>query len=70
MSAPVFFNSYKLHSSVVGSRAIHNEMLQFSAKHNVEPLVEIIKFEGVETIKKIFKRLEENEIRSRAVLEM
>ena len=45
-------------------------MLAFSAKHKVEPLVEVIEYEGVETIETIFQRLQENKIRYRAVLKM
>lgn len=69
-SGPVFFNSYHMYSSIVGSRAIHQEMLEFSAKHHIEPKVQVVPHEGVETVQKIFQDLKENKIRYRAVLAM
>ncbi len=53
----------------MASKARHAEMLQFAAKKGVKPVNEIYKFEGPETIEAIFKRLHDNKVRYRAVLE-
>lgn len=42
-SVPFFFNGYKLHSSLVASRQIHDDMLAFAAQNHVKPMIE--KFE-------------------------
>ncbi|CAM1508841.1 Fc.00g025800.m01.CDS01 [Cosmosporella sp. VM-42] len=65
----MFFQSFHVHSSLVGSRGVHDEMLQFSARHNVKPLIQVFKHEGAETIKEIFNNLDSNKVRYRAVLE-
>lgn len=45
-------------------------MLEFSAKHHIEPMVQVVPHKGIETVQKIFQDLEENKIRYRAVLAM
>ncbi|KAJ5601213.1 chaperonin 10-like protein [Penicillium lagena] len=66
----MFFQGYHIHSSLVGSRLIHEEMLQFSARHNVKPLVKVSKLEDASSIQNVFEDLRANRIRYRAVLEV
>lgn len=61
---------YHVYSSMVASRSIHDEMLEFSALHNIVPLVQVIKNQGADTIRKVFEDLDANKVRYRAVLEM
>ncbi|KAK6714774.1 hypothetical protein SNK04_005706 [Fusarium graminearum] len=55
---------------LVGSRNVHDEMLEFSARHGIKPMVQIFKHEGAETIREVFELVQMNEMRYRAVLEM
>lgn len=64
----MFFNSYHVHTSLVGSRGIHKEMLDFSARHGVRPLIQASKLDGVESIQKVFGDMQENKVKYRAVL--
>jgi D-arabinose 1-dehydrogenase-like Zn-dependent alcohol dehydrogenase len=48
---------------------MHDEMMTFAAQHDVEPLVQVTKMNGAETIETIFKDLMANKVRYRAVLE-
>lgn len=66
----IFWNSYHVHSSLVASRQVHGEMLEFSALHGIKPVVQIVKNDGPEAIQRIFQDLDENRVRYRAVLEM
>lgn len=63
-----FWNSYSLHSSLVASRAVHEDMLEFAARNGVHPKVELYDHDGAESITKIIERLEANKVRYRAVL--
>jgi D-arabinose 1-dehydrogenase-like Zn-dependent alcohol dehydrogenase len=64
----MFWDVYHVHSSLVASRARHEEMLQFAAVHNVEPMVEISKHTGADSITKAIERLELGKVRYRLVL--
>ena len=66
----MFFQGYHVFSSLVGSRSVHDEMLEFSNRHGIKPMVQIFKHEGAETIKKVFELVEQNKMRYRAVLEI
>ena len=66
----MFFQGYHVFSSLVGSRNVHDEMLEFSSRHGIKPMVQIFKHEGAESIKKVFELVEQNKMRYRAVLEM
>ncbi|CZR45155.1 uncharacterized protein FPRO_15670 [Fusarium proliferatum ET1] len=66
----MFFQGYHVFSSLVGSRNIHDEMLEFSGRHGVKPMVQLFKHEGESTIKEVFELVEQNKMRYRAVLEM
>lgn len=41
---PFFFDGYNLKSSLVASRGIHDEMLNFAALHQVVPVIEKFEF--------------------------
>jgi D-arabinose 1-dehydrogenase-like Zn-dependent alcohol dehydrogenase len=63
----MFFDGYNIRSSLVASRAKHDEMLQFAATHDVKPWVE--KFELSEGgIADAVEKLNANKIRYRGVL--
>lgn len=66
----MFWNEYRVVSSLVASRHTHDEMLQFSAANNIKPLIQVFKNEGTPTLRKIFEDLDSNKVRYRAVLEM
>lgn len=66
----MFFQGYHVFSSLVGSRNVHDEMLEFSSRHGIKPMVQIFKHEGAKTIKEVFQLLEQNKMRYRAVLEL
>jgi len=65
----LFWDGYHVHSSLVASKAQHDDMLEFAARHNIEPTTEVFKFEGSETIEGIFSKLDSGKVRYRAVLE-
>jgi D-arabinose 1-dehydrogenase-like Zn-dependent alcohol dehydrogenase len=63
----MFFDGYNVRSSLVASRAKHDEMLQFAATHGVKPWVE--KFDLSEGgIADVVDKLKSNKIRYRGVL--
>lgn len=64
---PLFFNGYNLHSSLVASRARHDDMLNFVAHNHVKPSIEKFEMseEGMETA---LKKLAAGEMRYRGVL--
>lgn len=66
----MFFNGFHVFSSLVGSRGVHDEMLDFSARHQIKPIVQVFKHDGLLGLESIFERLEQNAIRYRAVIEM
>lgn len=53
----------------MASKGKHADMLRFAARNGVRPLIQKHKFEGVKTIEKIFKDLEDGKVRYRAVIE-
>lgn len=63
----MFFDGYNIRSSLVASRARHDEMLQFAATHGVTPWVE--KFGLSERgIAEVVDKMKSNKIRYRGVL--
>jgi D-arabinose 1-dehydrogenase-like Zn-dependent alcohol dehydrogenase len=63
----MFFDGYNICSSLVASRAKHDEMLQFASTHGVKPWVE--KFDLSETgIAEVVEKLKGNKVRYRGVL--
>ncbi|KAK4217334.1 GroES-like protein [Rhypophila decipiens] len=69
-ASQIFWEGYKLHSSLTASRAQHVEMLEFAARHNIKPAVQLYEFKGPETVEDIFEKLGKNQVRYRAVLVM
>jgi D-arabinose 1-dehydrogenase-like Zn-dependent alcohol dehydrogenase len=67
MSWPVFFDGYKLKTTIVGSRAVHKDMLEFAAHHNIKPTIE--KFElSQKGLAEAIGKLEKGKLRYRGVL--
>jgi D-arabinose 1-dehydrogenase-like Zn-dependent alcohol dehydrogenase len=63
----LFFDGYNVRSSLVASRAKHDEMLAFAAAHDVKPWVE--EFELSEKgIEEAIQKLNSNKMRYRGVL--
>lgn len=66
----MFFDGYRVHASLVGSRGLHAETLEFAAKNEVKPLVQVTKLENLGSLQKVVSDLEANAIRYRAVFEL
>ncbi len=66
----MFWEQYHVHSSLVASRAKHQDMLDFAQRHGIKPTVELYKKEGPETVEKISENLHKGTVRYRAVLVM
>ena len=63
----MFFDGYNLKSSLVASRGIHDQMLEFAAQHQIKPTIE--KFEFSEKgFAEALGRLNEGKLRYRGVL--
>jgi D-arabinose 1-dehydrogenase-like Zn-dependent alcohol dehydrogenase len=67
-AGPCFWNGYHLHSSLVAPRAKHDDMLNFAARHDIKPQVELYEHTGADNIEKIIERLGSGKVRYRAVL--
>src|SRR5688500_2216777 len=66
----MFWDVNHIHSSLVASRARHDQMLQFAAVHNIAPVVEVIKHSGVDSVNQAIERLESGKVRYRVVLDL
>jgi D-arabinose 1-dehydrogenase-like Zn-dependent alcohol dehydrogenase len=66
----MFFDGYRVHASLVGSRRMHAETLEFAAKNDIKPLVQVTKLENLGSLQKVVSDLEANAIRYRAVFEL
>lgn len=62
----VLYNKSITGSFISGSNDM-KEMLEFSAKHQVKPMIEVI---GIEDIEKGIERIEKNQVRYRLVIDM
>jgi D-arabinose 1-dehydrogenase-like Zn-dependent alcohol dehydrogenase len=67
-SLPIFFDGYKLVSSLVASRQQHDDMLQFAARHGIKPKIEVYPHNGVESVNMGFEKLKAGTPRYRVVL--
>jgi D-arabinose 1-dehydrogenase-like Zn-dependent alcohol dehydrogenase len=65
----MFWDGYHVHSTLVASKAQHDDMLSFAAHHGIKPTIQIFKHEGAQTISEIFDKLTHGTVRYRAVLE-
>jgi len=63
----MFFDGYNVKSSLVASRGVHDEMLEFSARHGIKPLTETFPL-SEEGIAQAVGKLRSNKMRYRAVL--
>lgn len=64
---PTFFEGYNLKSSLVASRGVHGDMLNFAAHHHIEPVIE--KFEFTEKgFAEALEKLNSGKLRYRGVL--
>jgi len=63
----MFFDGYNIRSSLVASRAKHDEMLQFAATHGVKPWVETFEL-SEKGIAEAVEKMKGNKLRYRAVL--
>jgi len=66
----MFWQTYKVHCSLVASRSQHQNMLEFAARHGIKPTVELYPNEGPQTVEKIIENLDKGRVRYRAVLVM
>ncbi|TVY82724.1 NADP-dependent alcohol dehydrogenase C [Lachnellula suecica] len=66
-SWPVFFDGYKLQSSLVASRQTHDDMLVFSAHHQITPTIEKFEF-SEEGFAEAVAKLKSGKLRYRGVL--
>jgi D-arabinose 1-dehydrogenase-like Zn-dependent alcohol dehydrogenase len=64
----MLFSGYNIHSSLVASRPIHSEMLDFAARHGIRPTVEKFEF-SEEGFAEALRKVNDGSIRYRAVLE-
>jgi D-arabinose 1-dehydrogenase-like Zn-dependent alcohol dehydrogenase len=63
----MFFDGYSVRMSLVATRKVHDEMLEFAARHSVKPTTET--FELSEAgLKAAFDKLNAGTLRYRAVL--
>ncbi|KAI5782322.1 chaperonin 10-like protein [Peziza echinospora] len=66
---PLIRNELKIQGSLVASRQIHRDMLQFAALHKIQPVIEKFHMD-VEGIETCMGRLRDGKIRYRGVLEV
>jgi D-arabinose 1-dehydrogenase-like Zn-dependent alcohol dehydrogenase len=66
-SAAMFFNGYNLNASLVASRHVHDEMLNFAAHHKIAPTIEKFEF-SEEGFAQAYAKLTSGEMRYRGVL--
>lgn len=66
--APILTKQLTITGSLVARRQVHREMLEFSARHNIKPMIEVLPMteDGLNTA---FGRLERGDVRYRFVLE-
>ncbi len=63
----MLFEGYNVHSSLVASRAISDDMLAFAAHHDVKPTVETFEFTE-EGFAEALNKMSEGKLRYRGVL--
>jgi D-arabinose 1-dehydrogenase-like Zn-dependent alcohol dehydrogenase len=63
----MFFDGYNLHSSLVSSRGVHDDMLTFAAKHGIKPVIETFAF-SEDDLKVALAKLNAGKLRYRGVL--
>ena len=66
-SLKMFFAGYNVHSSLVASRKVHDDMLRFAAAHDINPMIEEFKMNQA-GFDEALGKLQSGSIRYRAVL--
>jgi len=66
-ATPMFFDGYNIHSSLVASRGVHDDMLTFAARHGIKPKLERFPFTEA-GLQEAVEKLKEGKIRYRGVL--
>lgn len=66
-STPFFFETYNLKSSLVASRNVHVDMLNFAATHGIKPATELFEF-SEKGLQEAVDKLNAGKIRYRGVL--
>lgn len=54
----------------MASKAVHQDSLEFAARHGIKPAIQLYELKGPETVEKIFADMKANRVRYRAVLKM
>ena len=63
----MFFDGYKVHTNLVASRGVHNDMLEFAARHKIVPTIERFPLSEDGLVKAV-QKLKAGSLRYRAVL--
>ena len=63
----MFFDGYNIHSNLVASRAVQDEMLNFAARHGVKPVTEAFEFSEA-GFNEAFDKMQKGKLRYRGVL--
>ena len=65
--AELLFYEYSITGSLVARRVIHRQMLEFSARHSIKPIVEMLTMDEA-GVNEAFERLDKGDVRYRFVL--
>lgn len=63
----MFFEGYNVCTNLVASRGVHNDMLEFAARHKIRPTIETFQL-SEEGLGKATEKLKAGSMRYRAVL--
>jgi D-arabinose 1-dehydrogenase-like Zn-dependent alcohol dehydrogenase len=63
----MFFDGYNVKSSLVATRKVHGDMLQFAAHHSIKPIIETFQLSEA-GVKAAFDKLNAGSMRYRGVL--
>lgn len=66
-SFQMFFDGYNVRTNLVASRGVHNDMLEFAARHKIKPTIETFPL-SEEGLNKAIEKLKAGSVRYRAVL--
>ena len=65
--APIVMNDISVSGSIVSNRYEHSKMLEFCARHDIKPQVEVLDL-SEENLNIAFDRIKKNDVRYRFVL--
>ncbi|RDW61682.1 hypothetical protein BP5796_11574 [Coleophoma crateriformis] len=66
-ASKMFFEGYNIHSNLVASRGVHDDMLKFAAHHKIRPVIEKFRL-SEDGLDKAVEKLKAGSVRYRAVL--